>query len=275
MLLELNQLIKNIYNSDTKINGTSTLRFHILSCLKNPHSKDTRQALFTLQPVAACPAKNEGKGQLGTWKFNQEDIRKALSYMLIMDELPFKFVEDNDWLLHKRIINLVPVCGHKGDYISKTLENCLLGWGLKNVFTVTMDNVGNNNTAIATFKKKLMFWGTDVSRCEYLHMRCIAHVINLVVSDGLKEMSSSVKKVRDCVCYIRNSPSRLKKFKDLIVDAKLGTKKSLCLDVATRWNSTYFMLDTACLFQSIFESYEASDENFRSDMIESIPNFFD
>ncbi|XP_055959936.1 zinc finger BED domain-containing protein RICESLEEPER 2-like [Mercurialis annua] len=335
------------YNSDTKINGTSTLRSHILSCLKNPHSKDTRQALLTLQPVDACPAENEGKGQLGTWKFNQEDIRKALSYMLIIDELPFKFVEgmgfkklmsvacprfhipsrwtvnrdcyqmflderlnlkntlksgsqrvsittdtwtsiqrvnymcvtchwiDNDWLLHKRIINLVPVCGHKGDYISKTLENCLLGWGLKNVFTVTMDNAGNNNTAIAAFKKKMISWGTDVSRCEYLHMRCIAHVINLVVSDGLKEMSSSVKKVRDCVRYIRNSPSRLKKFKDLIADAKLGTKKSLCLDVATRWNSTYLMLDTACLFQSVFESYEASDENFRSDMIESIPNFFD
>ncbi|XP_055961910.1 zinc finger BED domain-containing protein RICESLEEPER 2-like [Mercurialis annua] len=335
------------YNSDTKINGTSTLRSHILSCFKNPHSKDTRQALLTLQPVDACPNENEGKGQLGTWKFNQEDIRKALSYMLIIDELPFRFVEgmgfkklmsvacprfhipsrwtvnrdcyqmflderlnlkntlrsgsqrvsittdtwtsiqrvnymcvtchwiDNDWLLHKRIINLVPVCGHKGDYISKTLENCLLGWGLKNIFTVTMDNAGNNNTAIAAFKKKLMSWGTDVSRCEYLHMRCIAHVINLVVSDGLKEMSSSVKKVRDCVRYIRNSPSRLKKFKDLIADAKLGTKKSLCLDVATRWNSTYLMLDTACLFQSVFESYEASDENFRSDMIESIPNFFD
>ncbi|XP_050222185.1 uncharacterized protein LOC126672280 [Mercurialis annua] len=54
------------YNSDTKINGTSTLRFHILSCLKNHHSKDTRQAFLTLQPVAACPAENEGKGQLGT-----------------------------------------------------------------------------------------------------------------------------------------------------------------------------------------------------------------
>ncbi|XP_050211744.2 zinc finger BED domain-containing protein RICESLEEPER 2-like [Mercurialis annua] len=338
---------KPTYNSDTKINGTSTLRSHILSCFKNPHSKDTRHALLTLQLVDACPNENEGKGQLGTWKFNQEDIRKALSYMLIIDELPFRFVEgmgfkklmsvacprfhipsrwtvnrdcyqmflderlnlkntlrsgsqrvsittdtwtsiqrvnymcvtchwiDNDWLLHKRIINLVPVCGHKGDYISKTLENCLLGWGLKNIFTVTMDNAGNNNTAIAAFKKKLMSWGTDVSRCEYLHMRCIAHVINLVVSDGLKEMSSSVKKVRDCVRYIRNSPSRLKKFKDLIADAKLGTKKSLCLDVATRWNSTYLMLDTACLFQSVFESYEASDENFRSDMIESIPNFFD
>ncbi|XP_055961060.1 zinc finger BED domain-containing protein RICESLEEPER 2-like [Mercurialis annua] len=337
-----------IYNSDTKVNGTSTLRAHILACLKNPHSKDTRQTLLTLQPVSASHDETEGKGNLGVWKFNQDDIRKALSYMLIVDELPFKHVEgmgfkrfmsvacprfhipsrwtvnrdcyqmflderlklknilkngsqrvsittdtwtsiqrvnymcvtchwiDNDWILHKRIINLVHVCGHKGDYISKTLENCLLGWGLKNVFTVTMDNAGNNNTAIAAFKKKMISWGTDVCKCEYLHMRCIAHVINLVVSDGLKEMHDSVKKVRDCIRYIRNSPSRLKKFKDLAAaDDKLGTKKSLCLDVATRWNSTYLMLDTACLFQSVFESYEESDESFRSDMAECIPTFVD
>ncbi|XP_050238170.1 zinc finger BED domain-containing protein RICESLEEPER 2-like [Mercurialis annua] len=252
--------------SDSKMNGTSTLTAHILSCLKNPHCKDTRQTLLTLQNFFASHDENEGKGNLGVWKFNQDDIRKGLSYMLIVDELPFKHVEgmgfkrfmsvaclrfhipsrwtvnrdcyqmflyerlqlkniwnnrNNDWILHKRIINLVPVCGHKGDYISKTLENCLLGWDIKNVFTVTMVNA--------------------------------AHVINLVVSNGLKEMHDSVKKVRDYRRYIRNSPSRLKKFKDLTAaDDKLGTKKSLCLDVATRWNSTSLMLDTACLFQSVF-----------------------
>ncbi|XP_050225706.2 zinc finger BED domain-containing protein RICESLEEPER 2-like [Mercurialis annua] len=182
---------------------------------------------------------------------------------------------DSEWKLHKRIISFVPVCGHKGDYISKTLENCLLQWGLKNVFTVTMDNAGSNGTAIAAFKKKMIVWGTDVSKCQYLHMRCIAHVLNLVVSDGLKEMNLSVKKVRDCIRYIRNSPSRLKRFNDLAAEANLGTKKSLCLDVPTRWNSTYLMLDTACLLKSVFDSYEEVDENFRSDMAENIPGFLD
>ncbi|XP_055960099.1 zinc finger BED domain-containing protein RICESLEEPER 2-like [Mercurialis annua] len=106
-------------------------------------------------------------------------------------------------------------------------------------------------------------------------MRCIAHVINLVVSDGLKEMNSSVKKIRDCIRYIRNSPSRLKQFKDLALEAKLGTKKSICLDVATKWNSTYLMLDTACLFKSVFYSYEEVNENFRNDMVDNIPNILD
>ncbi|XP_050222660.1 zinc finger BED domain-containing protein RICESLEEPER 2-like [Mercurialis annua] len=138
-----------------------------------------------------------------------------------------------------------------------------------------MDNAGNNNTAIAAFKKKMISWGTDVSKCQFLHMRCIAHVIDLVVSDGLKEMNTFVKKIRDCIRYIRNTPSRLKQFNDLAKDAKLGTKKSLCLDVASRWNSTYLMLDTACLFKSVFDSYEEVNENFRNDMIKNIPNILD
>ena len=32
-------------------------------------------------------------GSLGTWKFSQDAIRKSIAEMIIMDELPFKFVE--------------------------------------------------------------------------------------------------------------------------------------------------------------------------------------
>ena len=34
-----------------------------------------------------------GIGTLGTWKFDQEAIRKSLAHMLIVDELSFKFVQ--------------------------------------------------------------------------------------------------------------------------------------------------------------------------------------
>ena len=47
------QKAKYIYYAKTifcysKIHGTSSLRNYMLSCKKNPHSKDTRQALFNL-----------------------------------------------------------------------------------------------------------------------------------------------------------------------------------------------------------------------------------
>ena len=51
-------------------------------------------------------------------------------------------------------------------------------------------------------------------RCKYVYMRCIAHIMSLVVSEGLKESSIFVKRVREAVRWIRNSSSRLNKFKE-------------------------------------------------------------
>ena len=36
---------------------------------------------------------SRGDGSLGTWKFNQDVIRKAIAEMIIVDELPFRFVD--------------------------------------------------------------------------------------------------------------------------------------------------------------------------------------
>ena len=43
------------------------------------------------------PACSENVGVLGSWSFDQDSIRKTLSQMVIIDELPFKFVEGEDF----------------------------------------------------------------------------------------------------------------------------------------------------------------------------------
>ncbi|XP_040955903.1 zinc finger BED domain-containing protein RICESLEEPER 2-like [Gossypium hirsutum] len=43
-------------------------------------------------------------------------------------------------------------------------------------------------------------------------------------------------------------------------------KKMLCLDVCTRWNSTYLMLNTAQNFERTFERFEEQDTNFRAEL---------
>ncbi|XP_031114097.1 zinc finger BED domain-containing protein RICESLEEPER 2-like [Ipomoea triloba] len=106
-------------------------------------------------------------------------------------------------------------------------------------------------------------------------MRCIVHILNLVVQVGLKECDSSVKKVREVVRYVRNSPARLKKFRDLADLLGIEQRSSLCLDVPTRWNSTYLMLQSALTYQKVFESCEESDSSFKSDLGDSVPNFMD
>ena len=65
-------------------------RNHMLICMKNPNPKSIRQSLLTLQPDLN---NSENVGVIWTWKFDNDAIRKALSNMCIVDELPFKFVE--------------------------------------------------------------------------------------------------------------------------------------------------------------------------------------
>ncbi|KAK8574254.1 hypothetical protein V6N13_097242 [Hibiscus sabdariffa] len=59
-------------------------------CKKNPSNFDG-----TNQGQLILPAKgSEGEGgHITTWKFDQEASRKALAEMIVIGELPFKFVE--------------------------------------------------------------------------------------------------------------------------------------------------------------------------------------
>ncbi|KAL8459690.1 hypothetical protein ACS0TY_036982 [Phlomoides rotata] len=97
-------------------------------------------------------------------------------------------------------------------------------------------------------------------------MRCIAHIINLVVTDWLKEIGESVKKIRNSVRYMRPSPARLKKFKECVEHEKIKSNSLLCLDVATRWNSTYLMLESAQKFEKAFNRYDSQDLSYMIEM---------
>ena len=111
---------------------------------------------------------------------------------------------DDKWRLHKNFLSFIPITSHRGEFIAKALEKCLLDWGSNNIFIVTVDNTSSNDTVINYFRKKLLSWGTTTIRAKYFHVSCIAHILNLIVHDRLKEVLISIKKVRDAVRYIRN-----------------------------------------------------------------------
>lgn len=82
------------------------------------------------------------------------------------------------------------------------VEKCLVFWGISKVFTITVDNASSNDLAIKYLKRKLTSWGTSVLDAEFLHMRCGAHILGLIVRDGLKDEHHTVLKVRCQVCSI-------------------------------------------------------------------------
>ena len=95
-----------------------------------------------------------------------------------------------------------------------------------------------------------------------MHMRCGAHIVNLVVNEGLKDMHDCIAAIRNSVRYIRPSPARLQKFKICAKKELIEYKGGLVLDVQTRWNSTYMMLDVALKFEKAFARYKEEDDKF-------------
>ncbi|KAJ9562424.1 hypothetical protein OSB04_007584 [Centaurea solstitialis] len=182
---------------------------------------------------------------------------------------------DVQWKLNKKIIYFVPIQSHKGDAIAKAIEVCLVEWGLKNISTITVDNASSNDVAIGFLKSKLVSWGCSFVRAQYLHMRCIAHILNLVVQDGLKMADSAVKKLRDTVRWVRGSPARLLKFRELATLLGVEDTCSLCLDVPTRWNSTCMMIRNAVPYRTVFEAYDGHDASFKFDLGDSVLHDYD
>ncbi|XP_057760309.1 zinc finger BED domain-containing protein RICESLEEPER 1-like [Arachis stenosperma] len=52
-------------------------------------------------------------------------------------------------------------------------------------------------------------WNSYPLKGEHFHVRCCAHILNLVVNNDLKDMHSSISKIRNAVRYVRASPSRM------------------------------------------------------------------
>ncbi|CAN1187139.1 Zinc finger BED domain-containing protein RICESLEEPER 2 [Linum perenne] len=68
---------------------------------------------------------------------------------------------------------------------------------------------------------------------KYMHMRCVAHVTNLIVCEGLTEVGLSVRRVRESVRYVRSSPARTARFRESIEWNHISSKRFVSLDVAT------------------------------------------
>jgi hypothetical protein len=67
--------------------------------------------------------------------------------------------------------------------------------------TVTVDNASANGSGVDYLRKQLQ--KTNIAKGKFLHMRCAAHIVNLIVRDGLQEVDQSIKRVRAVVRYIK------------------------------------------------------------------------
>ncbi|KAK9074591.1 hypothetical protein SSX86_007189 [Deinandra increscens subsp. villosa] len=76
---------------------------------------------------------------------------------------------------------------------------------------------------------------------RYLHVRCMAHIVNLIVKDGLSSREGAIERIRNAI----------------------------------RWNSTYEMLSRAEKFEAAFKSYDRDEPKFIEDLDNEIPTTSD
>ena len=88
----------------------------------------------------------------------------------------------------------------------------------------------------------------------------------LIVKHGLKQVKEFVLRICLAVKYIKFSPSRLAQFKGYAEQEQILYKGLICLDVKTRWNSTYLMLKAAIKYQKAFDRLEMKDRKYVDDL---------
>ncbi|KAL3028011.1 hypothetical protein AAZX31_03G089700 [Glycine max] len=128
-----------------------------------------------------------------------------LSYMTFIAH----FIDDN-WKYKKWIIIFSLMANHKGEMIWKKIK-----------------------------EKKLKIMGGLVMDGKYFHVRCCAHILNLVINNGLRDVHNSIPTIRNVV-----------RFKEYIEFSNI------------KRNPTYLMLDATKMFQVAFEKLDNSESSY-------------
>ncbi|XP_062176105.1 zinc finger BED domain-containing protein RICESLEEPER 2-like [Alnus glutinosa] len=230
-------------------------------------------------------------GSRSCFTYDHKKVRELASHMILYHDYPFMVVEHV--LFNKFMRANTPYwqkisrttaksdCMSTYEIEKKKLKNLLKNvnkvnittdmWtlgqrvsymGIENkVSTITVDNARNNDVAIRILKDDFTLKKTLAVKGQLFHVRCCAHITNLLVEDGISQIGDIVDCVRDGTKYIVASDGRLKQFLKIAKQLQLSYKK-LILDVPTRWNNTYMMLSTALEFREVFPRYEDRDQSF-------------
>ena len=117
-------------------------------------------------------------------------------------------------------------------------------WGIEGkVSTITVDNATYNDLAVKMLQDSLSFHKSFPLKGQLFHVRCCAHILNLLVQDGLFEIQHIIENVRESVKYINPSIQRLTMFSYIIKQLQLPNKRLIldCCDV--HWSSNKYFRD--------------------------------
>ncbi|CAN6299607.1 unnamed protein product [Urochloa humidicola] len=121
------------------------------------------------------------------------------------------------------------------------------------MFTITLDNASNNKAACDLLRESgkhdMLFDG------QHLLVRCCAHILNILVQDGMDVASAAIELIRDLIRHVNSGGSRIQPFNEIAERERLARKAGLLLDVPNRWNSTHDMIVEAVNYKNVIKRY--------------------
>jgi hypothetical protein len=143
---------------------------------------------------------------------------------------------DGTWKLRHLILDVIPFNDrHTASNMADAILQLLNDYDLKTItLAITTDNAASMVACCDHLKINL-----DNS---FSHYRCVAHIINIAAQHGLKQMNEPITRVHELMKKIKYSPTLIARLKDFC-DIKGIKYLSPVLDITTRWNSTWAMLD--------------------------------
>ncbi|XP_010265497.1 PREDICTED: zinc finger BED domain-containing protein RICESLEEPER 2-like [Nelumbo nucifera] len=94
-------------------------------------------------------------------------------------------------------------------------------------------------------------------------MHCCAHILNLIVQDGLVVIGDAIEKIRDNIVYWKANPKREQKFEETSRQLQIQSNKKLSLDCKSIWNSAYEMLHTTLIYKDVFYRLRQRESQYK------------
>ncbi|CAI0387864.1 unnamed protein product [Linum tenue] len=172
---------------------------------------------------------------------------------------------DNSWKLRNIMMRFMYVpAPHTSERLADRLFDCLLDWNIDGkLSSITLDKCTTNDSMIFYMRTKLLSSDLLLDG-KLVHMRCSAHILNLIVRDGLDAIKDAINLIRESVVYWNSTPKRVQTFFEVAKQLKLSFEKKLVLDCPTRWNSTYHMLSVAIPYKDVFFRLSLRDSHYTS-----------
>ena len=119
---------------------------------------------------------------------------------------------------------------YTGNNLSFKVLEFLKDWGIeRRIFSITLNNASLSDNMQNISKEHLYLSNSLLLNGEFFHIRCCAHILNLIIQDCLKVASGTLHKIRQKVHFVRALESMMKQFSQCVeqiggIDTSIGLR---------------------------------------------------